>query len=543
MHHKSTKQLEKEAKITAWSTVNPGAFRKVGITKKKATEYEAEFQGDLVWPWETAYNQDRKQFDPAFDEFPNLIAYCRSLDDIAWCLSRAKEWGWKVTCRSGGHNTAGYSVITGTMTIDMSRYFSYVHIDPTNRRAVVGSGTNFDLLDDKLNDYGMHVPGGECGDVCVGGYSQGGGYGFTSRQFGMNCDNIVEAKVMTIDRQGVPHVVIANASQNRDLLWALCGGTGNNYGVLVELTYKLHPAGQMWGATLKWANPDDMLKAALMVQNQYTKKAPPELGFLGVIMIQVKDTAPSFQVSFIYNGPAAKGAALLAPLAQIGKPEYKTYSGTFRDLNNILLPDPNFPPGVTFANANEVRESRYISDPIDEQGWQKIIQYYLDNRQSWNITNALFIEYYGGAINMSRPYPNAFVHRNVYMDFYADSFWFKDAQKTGAENWLDGYISLLDGYSNGEQYQNYPRRNTPNYQWAFWKEAIYSLAPIKQKYDPLGLQDFPMSATLPKDRNDPVYLKVKRADQKSRFPKSKLVYDPAYESQKKRRKANRPPSK
>ena len=96
----------------------------------------------------------------------------------------------------------------------------------------------------------------------------------------------------------------------------------------------------------------------------------------------------------------------------------------------------------------------------------------------------------------------------------------------------------MDPYSNGEQYQNYPRRNTPNYQYAFWKDAIFSLAPIKLKYDPLGLQDFPMSAVLPKDRSDPVYTKVKCADQKSRFPKSKIVYDQAYEKQRKRRSGN-----
>ena len=526
MHRKSKRQLGKETKVKAWPNVQDAAFKKLGLTRQQAAEYEAAFQGDLIWPWEPSYDQDRKQFDPSFSEFPNLIAYCKTLDDIAWCLQRAHEWGWKVTCRSGGHNTAGYAVMTGTMTIDVSRYFNYVHVDPIKQFAVVGAGTNFDTLDAKLNDYGLHVPGGECGDVCVGGYSQGGGYGFTSRQYGINCDNIVEAKVMTIDRNGVVGLATANSATNPDLYWALRGGTGNNFGVLVELKYKLHAVGTMWGATLKWLDPGEMLQAMQIIQNKYTKNAPPELGFLGMIMIQIGDTTPCFQISFIYNGPAVKGAALIAPLVKLGNPVYKTYSGTFRDLNNILLPDPNFPPGVTFADACEVRESRYIAKPIDESGWQNIINYYINNRNAWNQTNAVFFEYYGGAINKVKN--SAFVHRDVYMDIYVDSFWFKDQEKAGAASWLDGYISLLNGYSNGEQYQNYPRRNTPNYQWAFWKGAIYTLAPIKQKYDPLGLQDFPMSATLPRDKNDPVYTQVKRANQKSRFPKSKIAYDERY---------------
>ena len=543
LRYKSRRQLGKEAKIASLKSLDGAVFRKARVSRKTAIALESCIQGDVVWPWDPAYETDRKQFDPAYSEYPEVIVYCKTLDDISCCLQTANVQGWTVTCRSGGHNTAGYSVLTGTMTIDMSCYFNQVHVDASKQFAVVGAGTTFETLDAKLEEYDLHVPGGECPDVCVGGYVQGGGYGFTSRQYGMHCDNVVEARVILMDSNGVPHLVVANESKNKELFWALRGGTGNNFGVLIDLKYKVHPVGMLWGFTIQWDNPDEMVQALLMVQNKYAKGAPDELGFQGALMLlpSVKDKQkklPSYLLSGIYNGPESKGRALIEPLLQIGTSRSRkltTYTGMFSELNKKIMPDPNLPTNYK-GFPPEVKESRYIAQPIDETGWRKIVDYF-NQRPAWNVTNAVFLEYYGGAINRVPINATAFIHRDVYMDIYVDSFWYdvnNETQKSDAGNWLDGYMSLLENYSNGQRYQNYPRRNMMNYQWAFWEQAIYTLAPLRTKCDPLGILDFPMSATLPSDPNDPVYQKVKRADRKSRFPKAKIVYDQAYEKHRKR---------
>ena len=49
--------------------------------------------------------------------------------------------------------------------------------------ATAQSGVTFGAFRSALTTYGVHVPGGECDDVCIGGYVQGGGYGFTSVSF------------------------------------------------------------------------------------------------------------------------------------------------------------------------------------------------------------------------------------------------------------------------------------------------------------------------------------------------------------------------
>jgi len=60
-----------------------------------------------------------------------------------------------------------------------------------------------------------------------------------------------------------------------------------------------------------------------------------------------------------------------------------------------------------------------------------------------------------------------------------------------AHSWLNGFRKLMETYWNGHSYQNYPRRDDPDYRWQFWGEAFNSLLFVKQKYDPTSFFTFP----------------------------------------------------
>ena len=54
--------------------------------------------------------------------------------------------------------------------------------------------------------------------------------------FGMNCDQVIGLQMALADGR----IVKANTNENADLFWAVLGGTGNNFGVLLEIEYRLH---------------------------------------------------------------------------------------------------------------------------------------------------------------------------------------------------------------------------------------------------------------------------------------------------------------
>lgn len=234
------------------------------IAPETVEALERVLHGTLVLPTDPEYHNDRQVWNPAFQAFPQLIAYCEVFDDVRACLRFARENWLRVVARSGRHSTAGYSV-NHSMVIDTSR-LRYTVVDPVGKRALVGAGTPFSHLNATLDSYRLHVPGGACQDVCVAGFMQGGGYGFTSRQCGMNCDNVEEVTVMLHDGS----LVVANRACNSDLFWAIRGGTGNNFGILLQITYRLHELYRVWGFHVEW--PLERAAAGLAeLQKRYMK--------------------------------------------------------------------------------------------------------------------------------------------------------------------------------------------------------------------------------------------------------------------------------
>jgi hypothetical protein len=448
---------------------------------------EEELQGRVVMAGDPTYNSDRQLWNPVFQYFPRVIAYCEVFNDVKLCLSFAREHGLPVTTRSGGHSTAGYSVNDG-MVIDLSR-IRYAVVDASKQqpRAMVGAGTTFKQLNSILNEYGLHVPGGSCEDVCVAGYMQGGGYGVTSREFGMNCDNVVEVLVMLADGK----IVVANAHRNTDLFWAIRGGTGNNFGVLLQITYQLSPLGQLWGFQLQW--PIAKAPAVLCeMQERLMGDEYPKLGYTNTISY-AEGHGKILLMSGVYNGPSEEGRKALGSLldhCELGGELRDQKNGTYSEINNWLFSGPYDLPDVPSV-AREEKDCRYIERVLAKSDWQRIIECFVKSPPY----SAIVIEPYGGRINTCRPglKGNAFIHRSAHLDFYADVFWLSASEESKVVAWLDELFSIIEPLSNEHAYQNYPRRGNKNYRWNYWGEYFSWLLHVKRKYDPGSFFKFEQS--------------------------------------------------
>jgi hypothetical protein len=107
-------------------------------------------------------------------------------------------------------------------------------------------------------------------------------------------------------------------------------------------------------------------------------------------------------------------------------------------------------------------------------------------RSDPNQFNLVGVEPYGGAIKRYPLRASAFVHRDVSMDLFVDSFFDdpgKITPKNKTEQWLSDLMSAAAPSMNGHVYQNYPERDLVNYRWEYRGNAFNSLLQVKQTYD------------------------------------------------------------
>jgi len=468
MWRMSRRERDRLQRVSGWAGSMEGYATAFDADDLRALQ--GKLQGTVVLPGDPAYAASRQLSNLAFQSFPLLIVYCEVFQDVWECLQFASRHSLWITTRSGGHSTAGFSMNDG-MVIDTSR-LNGVYVDPGARRVVVGPGTNWGHLNATLADYRLHVPTGICGDVCVAGFMQGGGYGLTSRLFGMNCDNVMEMLVMLADGR----IVRAAPDAHADLYWAMRGGTGNNFGILLQVTYRLHELPALWGFGLQWSL--DQAPAALAaLQSGYMKTgAPPELGYMGAL-VRLADE-PVLVMRGTYWGSRAQGLKALQPLIDsTGARLMLDRVGTYFELDDWLF--QNIPPCPDLAR--EDKQSTNIARRLKVDEWRRICKRFAASPTPWT---AVAIEPYGGAINQVPRDATAFVHREADMNLFVDVFWMDEIQRAQVQSYLDDFMDLLDPMGNGESYQNYPRISQTDYRRRYWAEQFPRLLGIKRKYDP-----------------------------------------------------------
>ncbi len=74
-----------------------------------------------------------------------------------------------------------------------------------------------------LQAYGLTTTSGTCPSVGVAGLTLGGGVGKLMCKYGLACDNVLSAQIVTADGR----VLTASREENSDLFWAIRGGGGN----------------------------------------------------------------------------------------------------------------------------------------------------------------------------------------------------------------------------------------------------------------------------------------------------------------------------
>jgi len=200
-------------------------------------ELEATLRGRLVRPGDPDYDQARTVWNAAHDRRPALIIRCAGAADVIRAVEFARSEGLPVAVRGGAHSIAGFSTSDGGVVIDLSP-MKGIRVDPQGRRALAQPGLTWSEFDHETQAFGLAVTGGLVSSTGIAGLTLGGGIGWLLRKYGLACDNLVSADVVTADGQ----LLTASEDSHPELFWALRGG-GGNFGVMTSFEYRLHPVG------------------------------------------------------------------------------------------------------------------------------------------------------------------------------------------------------------------------------------------------------------------------------------------------------------
>lgn len=225
--------------------------------------------GALVRPGEASWAAARQLYNTRFDNLkPAAVAYVAHADDIRTVLAYARAHRIKAAIRNGGHSYGGWSSGDGRLIIDVSKLN---RVRASGSSAVVGAGSKLIDVYRALAAKGVTIPAGSCPTVGVSGLVLGGGHGVVSRAYGLTCDSLTRATLITADGKQLT----ADATTNKDLFWALRGAGNGNFGVVTELEFRTHPAPQAVTGYLTW--PWSRAAAVVKAWQEWGPSQPDEI--------------------------------------------------------------------------------------------------------------------------------------------------------------------------------------------------------------------------------------------------------------------------
>ena len=266
------------------------------VNEEWIEEFRRSLRGDLLQPGDPDYDQARTVWNAMIDRRPALIARCIGPSDVVKAVNFVRQNDLLLAVRGGGHSFAGNAVCEGGLVIDLTRMKS-IRVDPVKRTARAEPGAKWLDFDLETQAFGLATTGGTNSDTGIAGLTLGGGHGWLGGKYGLTCDNLISADIVTANGE-LLHV---NATEHSDLFWGLRGG-GGNFGVVTSFEYQLHEVGPLLAGMV--VPPFDKAGEVLRFYRDFVKTTPDEMTSIAG-MLTGEDGNPVIAVLLCYNGDFA----------------------------------------------------------------------------------------------------------------------------------------------------------------------------------------------------------------------------------------------
>lgn len=258
-------------------------FANRGVSMEELKEWQVKYP--IIYPWDAAYYIEKIGYNRIIQVYPLAIIMTKTLEEIVWALNLATRLSIPFSIKSGGHDHVGASLSNGII-INVSRRNKAVianengsiidRSSKTNRSSTsihsvtVGSGTLLGYLITELTKIKGVLPIGTCSNTSIM-FAAGAGIGLFVRMYGLTLDSLRSAIILLADNT----VIEANGKKNADLFWALRGGGGGNFGIVIDMKFEFYKLEYVILYELKFDTKD--FRSLLKAWQNFAPYAPKEL--------------------------------------------------------------------------------------------------------------------------------------------------------------------------------------------------------------------------------------------------------------------------
>ena len=429
-------------------------------------ELRSSFAGEVIVPSDAEYDHARRGFNAFIDRRPAVIARCSGADDVATAFAFARTNDLEVAVRGGGHNPAGHCVCEGGIVIDLSTLRT-VDVDARERTARADGGATWLDFDAATYAAGLVTPGGVVGSTGVTGLTFGGGIGHLTAQYGLTCDQLIAADLVTPGGERVR----ASGDENPDLLWAL-RGAGGNFGVATSVEFRLHPVTGVVGGDLVYGGPG--VREALRRFRDVVGRSPRDLSCQASLGVD-ESLSPVLEIQPCYTGDEEHPSDLRELALAPGLVEDRLRAHTFLDQQRVA--DSSYGVNRHYWKGHFVRE---LSDELIDELLLRIGSL---GRPPGGI---LFESLHGAPKDVDGATAVA-GFRDAAFNISAQAVWQDASLDAEQVEWARETAAALEPWSfSGGGYVNYMQadESVERVRAAFGDESFERLQRLKTRYDP-----------------------------------------------------------
>src|SRR4051812_45575886 len=459
-------------------------------------ELRETVRGEVVTPADNGYAEASRIWNGDHDGHkPALVVRCAGAADVIAAVGFARSNHLTIAVRGGGHSIAGFSTVDGGIVIDLSPMRS-VRIDPAGLRASVGGGAGWADVDSETQAHrpptpggpgssarrarvtprGLATTGGLVSSTGVAGFTLGGGIGWTMRKFGLACDNLAAADVVTADGR----LVHASETENADLLWGLRGG-GGNFGIVTQFELDLLPLGpQVYAGPIFY--PAQASRDLLRAFRDRAGDAPDEI--TGLVNLTTAPPLPVIPKDWhgkkvaaliaVSTGPVDEAESLVLAMREVAEPIVDLLGPMPYGVIQTLI-DPLWEKGIHayFKATNLAR--------LDDELVDRLCALHLAAPGS---QCEIHVHQMGGAVARVADGATAFSERSMPFVLNAVTGWRDEGADAAAAHtaWSRAVIAAASEASTGRAYVNF-LGDSDAARTSYARETYERLVVLKDDYD------------------------------------------------------------